>query len=63
MNLKENNFVVFNNSLGKIVESFKGFCEGIKKLPNNLKNLRINLSSNYLGHSIDNLRVLGEGIK
>lgn len=41
----------------------KFLAEGIKILPNNLQNYKLELYGNNLGKNADNFKWLGEGIK
>lgn len=51
------------NDLGGDPEKIKWLAEGIKKLPNYLKNFKLELSYNNLGGNANNMKWLGQGIK
>lgn len=51
------------SNLGKNVENIRYLGNGIKQLPNFLKNLTLHLYGNDLGDNIENLKYMGDGIR
>lgn len=53
---------LYDNNLGENAENFRWLAEGMKELPNNLQEFKLDLECNKLGENVENFKYFYEGI-